>query len=213
MGNERPDAAKLIITIVERGQGRAVCQLYTDHQIPWHYHSIGRGTASSELLDVLGLGGTERDVLFSLGTARAVGRLMEYLDDDYPEDIEAKGLAFCTALTGLNNIVAAALDRAAEPAETTGGSDTMAAEAENSMIMVIVNTGHTDEVMNTARAAGARGGTIVRSRFAGDEEAGRFFGITVQGEKEIILIVAGDNRNAIMEMVNMKHGLKPRRAR
>ena len=79
----------------------------------------------------------------------------------------------------------------------------------HSLILVVVNQGHSDDVMETARGAGARGGTIVRSRFAGDEENEQFYGISLQAEKEIIAIVAsGDNRNTIMEMINKKHGLK-----
>ena len=79
----------------------------------------------------------------------------------------------------------------------------------NSLILVAVNQGNTEEVMNTARAAGARGGTILRSRWAGEEASPHFYGVTVQGEKEIIAIVASkENRNAIMETINLKHGLK-----
>ncbi|MCD8116041.1 MAG: hypothetical protein LUE21_02815 [Oscillospiraceae bacterium] len=209
MANDRPEGVKLIITVVERGQGRDVAALYTAHQVPWHYHSIGRGTAPSELLDVLGLGGTERDILFSLGSAGCGDRLMKYLDENYLE-VEAKGIAMMAALSGLNNIVAAALARQGQSAAETGENGTaMDTAGENSLIFVIVNNGHTDDVMNTARAAGARGGTIIRSRYAGEEDVARFYGITVQGEKEIILIAAsGQTRNTIMEMINVKHGLK-----
>lgn len=209
MAKERPEGVKLIITVVERGQGRDVAALYTKHQVPWHYHSIGQGTAPLELLDVLGLGGTERDILFSLGSASCTDRLMKYLDEDYLE-VEAKGIVLTASLSGLNNIVATALECQGQPVAETGGSGTaMDTEREDSLIFIIVNNGHTDDVINTARAAGARGGTILRARYAGEEDVARFYGITVQGEKEIILIAAsGQTRNAIMEMVNVKHGLK-----
>ena len=63
--------------------------------------------------------------------------------------------------------------------------------------------------MDTAREAGARGGTIIRARWAGAEDDGQFYGISLQSEKEIIAIVAPrEQRNAIMEVVNKKHGLK-----
>ena len=63
--------------------------------------------------------------------------------------------------------------------------------------------------MDTARQAGARGGTVIRARWAGPEDTSQFYGISLQSEKEIIAIVAaGDLRNAIMEMINKKHGLK-----
>lgn len=202
-----PESAKLIVTIVERGQGKAIQRLYTDRQAAWHYQSIGRGTASSELLDVLGLGSTERDVLFSLASRSAAERLMRLLREDRPEGLEAKGLAFDIPLTGLNNIVAVALERQTQQAEN--GGLPMERDSENSLIMLIVNQGHTDDVMNTARAAGARGGTILRARHMGDRDMARFYGISVQEEKEILLIVAdSETRNTVMETVNKKHGLK-----
>lgn len=207
-GNERPETAKLIISIVNRGQGKAVAQAFNQNHVAWHYQSAGEGTASSELLDVLGFGGAERDVLLSLGSQSAVNRLMGLLKEDYPEQLRANGIAFDMKLTGLNNIVAAALSRQGR-GETENGGTTMDSGANNNLILITVNQGHTDEVMNTARAAGARGGTIIRSRYAGAAENEQFFGITVQAEKEIIFIVApAETRNAIMETVNKKHGLK-----
>ena len=85
----------------------------------------------------------------------------------------------------------------------------MDGKADNSLILIAVNQGHTDDVMDTAREAGARGGTVIRSRWAGAEDEGQFHGISVHSEKELIAIVAtSEKRNAIMEMVNLKHGLK-----
>ena len=181
-----PESAKLIVTIVERGEG----------------------TASSELLDVLGLGGTERDVLFSLASKGPAERLMGLLKEDRPESLQAKGLVFDMPLTGLNNIVAAALERQSRQQTEKGGLP-MEKHGGDSLILLIVNQGHTGDVMNTARAAGARGGTMLRARQSDGGEAGRFYGLELQEEKEIVLIVAsGETRTAIMETVNKKHGLR-----
>lgn len=81
-------------------------------------------------------------------------------------------------------------------------------QTENSLILVTVNQGHTDIVMDTARAAGAAGGTILRARWAGETDAEQFMGFSIQAEKEIIAIVAPtEKRNTIMETINRKHGL------
>ena len=68
----------------------------------------------------------------------------------------------------------------------------------HSLILATVNTGYTDEVMETARTAGARGGTVIRARWTDAEEVGKFAGITLQEEKEVLAIVA----------INAKHGLR-----
>ena len=83
-------------------------------------------------------------------------------------------------------------------------------EKKNSLILVTVNQGFTDEVMDTARKAGARGGTIIRARWAGDESFAQSRGITtLQAEKEMIFIVVPKElRNGVMEAVNTHHGLQ-----
>ena len=47
-------------------------------------------------------------------------------------------------------------------------------EAAYQLIVAIANQGYTDKVMEAARSAGARGGTIVHTRSTGAEDAGKF---------------------------------------
>ena len=57
------------------------------------------------------------------------------------------------------------------------------------MIVCIVNTGFGDAVMSAARSCGARGGTVMNARGTATPEAESFFKITIQPEKEIVMIV------------------------
>ena len=80
---------------------------------------------------------------------------------------------------------------------------------QHSLILVLVNQGYTDAVMATAKAHGARGGTVLRARWAGDDEVHDIMGITVQSEKELLAIVASQkDRGPIMNAINEAHGLK-----
>ena len=75
-------------------------------------------------------------------------------------------------------------------------------DAKYSLITVITEKGCSDMVMDAAREVGARGGTVVHARGAGSEEAAQFFGITIQPEKEIIMILTpADKRTQIMEAI------------
>lgn len=60
---------------------------------------------------------------------------------------------------------------------------------EYEMIVCVVNTGFSDAVMSAARACGARGGTVINARGTANPEAESFFKITIQPEKEIVMIV------------------------
>lgn len=206
---DRKEGVKLLITFAERGHGSNIAKIYARNNVFCNYQSSGRGTASSELLDVLGVGTTERDILISMGADNSVNRLMQRLDDDLGEQIDTQGIAFDMPLTGMSNLMAAAL-MAKGQGDGGNGGEIMDQSSKNSLILIVVNQGHTDEVMDTARGAGARGGTIIRSRWAGQtDDSKHFYGISLQEEKEIIAIVTtAESRNAIMEMINVKHGLK-----
>jgi len=76
------------------------------------------------------------------------------------------------------------------------------------LIVSIVNTGCCDTLMDVAREAGALGGTILNARGQGHEGAVKFFGISVEDEKEIIIILTSrEKKAAIMRAICETHGL------
>lgn len=199
---------KLLISIVERGQGKEVIGFYTRYGLTCHFQTVGRGTASSDILDILGVGSTERDVIVSFGEKERMKRLLRQIQEE-EAGVRAKGIAFSMPLTALNTLAAATLMYEGGQISKEGADSMEQNTGEgHSLVLIVVNQGHTEDVMNTARAAGARGGTIIRSRWAGSEKSENFYGITVQAEKEIIAIAAGSQlRKLIMEAVNKKHGM------
>ena len=79
---------------------------------------------------------------------------------------------------------------------------------ENEVIFCVVNAGFGDAVMDAARAVGAGGGTILRARGTASPSAEKFFHITVQPEKEIVMIVAeASMRDALLHAFYSKVGL------
>jgi nitrogen regulatory protein PII len=88
------------------------------------------------------------------------------------------------------------------------GKMTAAAKEPYHLIIAIVNTGHFEQVMEAAKAAGATGGTLVHARGLGSKEAVKYLGITIQPEKDLVLILAPKNkRHAIMESITREAGL------
>ncbi len=61
------------------------------------------------------------------------------------------------------------------------------------VILAIVNEGYAEDVMDVAREHGARGGTILNARGVAREEAAAFFGISLNIEKEIVMMVVPKN--------------------
>lgn len=56
-------------------------------------------------------------------------------------------------------------------------------------LTIAVNLGMADDIMDIARAAGARGGTILHGRGTGAAYTEKLFGIAIEPEKEWIVIL------------------------
>lgn len=76
------------------------------------------------------------------------------------------------------------------------------------VIFCIVNTGFSETVMEAAKDAGARGGTILNARGTANKEAESFFHIAIQPEKEIVMILVDSKiKDAVLHALYQKAGL------
>ena len=84
----------------------------------------------------------------------------------------------------------------------------MAEDNKFELVVCIVNAGYSETVMNAARSAGAKGGSIVRGRGSANPEAEEFFGITITPDKEMVLIlVKAAIKDAVMKAIYKTAGL------
>ena len=75
------------------------------------------------------------------------------------------------------------------------------------MIFCIVNAGFALTVMEAAKKAGARGGTILRARGTANPEAEEFYQISIQPDKEILwLIVPREIKDDVMHKIYQDAG-------
>ena len=79
---------------------------------------------------------------------------------------------------------------------------------KHEVIFAIVNAGYADDAMHVAREAGARGGTIINARGTAGKEAETFFHITIEPEKEIVMIlVPKDIKDGVLRALYEEVGL------
>ncbi len=204
---KKAEPMRMVVSIVERGVGGKLIKLYEKQQVYAHLRCEGQGTATSEILDIFGPGGTEKDVVFSFTTRPAARALLEKLDDELRGAVPGRGIAFTLPLTAMSSLLAVYIGHKTRMEDEGGeGMDS----AKNRLILVPVNRGSAEGVMATARQAGARGGTVLRGRWVGDGSFGQALGITtLQEEREILLIVVPTAiRNQVMNDINRTHGLK-----
>lgn len=63
-------------------------------------------------------------------------------------------------------------------------------ETKFELIIVLINAGYSEVVMEAAREAGAKGGTIIHARGTGTADMEKKYNIIITPDKEMILILA-----------------------
>ena len=82
------------------------------------------------------------------------------------------------------------------------------AEYTHEAIFCIVNSGYSELVMDAAKKFGARGGTVINARGTASKEAETFFHITIEPEKEIVMILVPANiKDDVMHALYKEVGL------
>ena len=88
------------------------------------------------------------------------------------------------------------------------GNGAMKNEYHNNLIVISVNEGYSDDVMQIARKAGATGGTVIKGRLAEIEQFAEIGKTELDGEREILCILAPSKTSKqIMDDVNKEFGL------
>ena len=77
------------------------------------------------------------------------------------------------------------------------------------MIIAVINRGYADFVIDAARDAGATGATVLYGRGSVNSEEASLRGVTIQGEKEVILILVNKSiRKAVMQEISNRTHLQ-----
>ena len=74
-------AIHLVVTVVDRGRSEKVITVCNEAGVPLHMVSLGHGTARTEMLDLLGLGETSKDIVLSLTPENNLHSLLDLLAD------------------------------------------------------------------------------------------------------------------------------------
>ncbi|MBQ4354895.1 MAG: hypothetical protein IJC71_08385 [Clostridia bacterium] len=198
---------KILVAITERGNGRELVEWMAKRGIGYQFRLSGQGTASSEMMDILGLGSSDKDIVISLGKQSAIEAVAHEFTDSMASMRRGRGIMMLLSPNAVGNLMASILSMQ-EGIGIKEGEEPMKNEHKHSLILISVNQGYTDQVMQTARLAGAMGGTIVKARLAEEAAAEQFQGLALQPEKEIVAILAADTIKAkIMNDVNAVFGL------
>ena len=184
--------------------------LFLKRDLPLQYRLNAKGTASSEMMDTLGFGSIDKRIL--IGTVpKAFGRrMLGLLHSELRLDAVNSGIAFTVPLTGASKLLVQMMESTQQKSETSpkGKGEPTLTQQQYTLITAVVDRGFSGDVMEAAKAAGAGGGTVVTGRGIENQEATSFWGLSVQEEKELVLILAEqESKVQIMRAISEKCGM------
>lgn len=181
-----------LISIVDRDKTELISAIYAGFDLPLNLTLMAHGTAKSEHLSLYGLEATDKAAVASVVSAEKTRQLIKAAKRRLFIDIPGNGIMLAIPLksVGGGRTLAYLTDNAVPD------SAVPAMSFEHELIIVILNEGHIDAVMEAARAAGAGGGTSLHAKGTGAKRAEKFFGVSLADEKEVILIVSQSAKKA-----------------
>ena len=210
---------KLVVSIVPRNKGNLLIE---DCEKSCGGSKIvlrGEGTASSEILELFGLGETEKDVVLMFVGADFASETLDFINRKMNLEEIGKGIAFTVNINGIGGLRTLRLlsgikvnlkPDAKIPVPIIWSEEDLEMESsDQDLIITIVERGFAGEVMDAAKAAGAIGGTILHARGAGIHETEKFLGVTIQPEKDLVMnLIPRSIRAAVIRSICEKAGLK-----
>lgn len=204
----------LIVTIVKKSLSEKFIDFFKVYGSSTVLSAACRGTASSAILDYLGLEKSEKTILFTVAKKDISNKILKELVYTMNIDVPGAGIGMSIPLSSICAQSAIAfLEHSAQDSVLNVSSEMKEekpmTESQYSLIIVIANLGCTDIVMDAAKSAGAGGGTIIHTKSTGFGEAEKFFGISLSSEKEMIFITTlTKDKNNIMKAIVNNAGMK-----
>lgn len=177
---------QVLTLILSENQSHKCINLVKEQGIRGGIVIIGRGTVSSIVLNLLGIKNQKKEIVKLLLKKEEAERIMDYFDEALQLTKPGHGIAYTTPVI---NAVGLPKQKIGHKQITTNTTLRMEGESMFKKLTVIVDRGMSDDVMDIARKVGVRGGTILHGRGAGAEIATNLFGVEIEPEKELVIIL------------------------
>ena len=185
---------QVLITVVDRGKGDKMARLYERSGVKTQLMCLGFGTAKSEILEYLGLGDLEKEILFSAAPRAAIQTGLEKLRGELPFSRPGGGVACSVTFSSVSMAALRHIQKEATIIET-GEAEKMDEKRTHDMVVCVADRGQAELVM-------ASGGTVVHARGFNAKEEENFLHLLIRPEKELVLIIVPlADRKTVMQQI------------
>lgn len=202
----------MLLLITRMEDEKKIGKLLEKFALPIYFQFRGEGTATSELLSICGLRGTKRLLTLSVLPRPLIKEAFSEMSSNLFLWQKGRGIAVTIPVTGLQEGVRKILDQKKDAMLPEGekGEPVKMKQQETSysMILIAANYGYSDDIVNAARKAGAKGGTVIKGHRGGSESALKFLGVSARDELEFtFIIVPQDTKSSVMTEISNACGL------
>ena len=182
----------LLVVIADRKKRHKITELFQAHKIKLHFTLFGKGTASSEITDLLGIGSTDKVLNCCIAPKSRIPSLIALLTNELSLKKPNKGVVFSLPLSGTSTTILRVLNEELyQQLESILDEEVrkVSKNATHDLILALINQGCSEDLMAVARQVGATGGTIIKARRIGSEDTIKAIGIEIQPEREVVAIL------------------------
>ena len=194
------DKLILFCSIMDFGKGSKALKLAKNLGAMGGTIFLGKGTVGNEFLNILGLLEIRKEIFITIIHEDLEADFYEEMSKKFSLDKPNKGIAFSMPLKRFLRID--------ESEDLLNIEKKDVNNVDYEAIFVIVDKGLSDNVLDSAKAAGSKGGTVIHGRGSGSKAKEKLFNIEIEPEKDIVLILAKEEEakkivDAIKEGLNI----------
>ena len=179
-------AVELISVIVNHGDGSKIVKMAKQLGLSGGTMLYGKGTVRNSIWDFMGLADIRKEIVLMVAEKdlayRALHEIAYYMGFEKPNH----GIAYSTTVCEVQGTKSCAFEHITK--------ERGEAEMIYQAITIIVDKGKAELVIDAAVKAGSKGGTIINGRGSGTHETARLFAMDIEPEKEIVLILAENEK-------------------
>jgi nitrogen regulatory protein PII len=178
---------KVIFTVVKKGAAKKVVRAAKNAGAEGATTMFGLGTAPPGTYTFWGLDiSPEKEIVLIMTRGEVTKNVFTAIRRILKLHKPGAGISFIIDLVHLAGCVHAGRKIHKNPRKQIGES-AMSQTGTYDLIVTIVNSGFSADVMVAAREAGAEGGTVMHGRGSGIHETSSLFSIDIEPEKDVIL--------------------------
>jgi nitrogen regulatory protein PII len=195
---------KLFITIADKDKTNRVMKLFKRYNVSNSCSMNGLGTASGSLLSYFGLDEVKKNVVLTVVPCVLESKIMYDLHNKLKMYEPGNGICISISITSASRY----LSNMYKDINVSKEEYTIMKEKEYELVVLIVSEGYASQAMDAAKRVGANGGTLINGIGLGSKEATKFLGITIEPEKDVVLIITEkEEKRKVMEEITKEVGL------